>query len=225
MTTRDRCRNVAPSSMVVAASLLVVLGVEATAAPPIACALYRFKNADGVLELSNSIPPDLANDGYSCLNKDGAVVQVVPPKLAPGEQAQRDRELEAEKAAKDAGLPRPRTDEELMKLYSSPRDVEEARERTISAIDAATATSKTNLESLRSKRQRLEEQAADRERAGLALSEILADLQIVKAQIDEGASEIEGLQLKKQHAVRQFELDLDRVRQLYPDARVSTSKQ
>ena len=199
------------------ALLLGCFGMSVASAPTVPCDSYRYKNANGVTEISNSIPPELADKGYSCITKGREVV--VPPKLPPKEQEQRDLEDEAEKAAKAAGIPHPRTDEELEKLYASPCDVEASRTRKILSIDSAIRSKKSDLQALKQKKQDLEEQAADRERAGLSPSaDILQNMESIDAQIVEANNDIAKRQVEKQNALGQFELDLDRMKLLHPGA-------
>ena len=199
------------------ALLLGCFGAGIAGAPTVSCDSYRYKNANGVTEISNSIPPELADKGYSCINKGREVV--VPPKLPQKEQEQRDLEDEAEKAAREAGVPHERTDEELEKLYASPCDVEAGRTRKILSIDSSMRSSKANLQDLKLKKQEFEEQAADRERAGLAPSaDILHNLESVDAQIVQTNNEIATRQVEKEHTLGQFELDLARMKHLHPGA-------
>jgi hypothetical protein len=199
------------------ALLLVSLGSGAANAQTTPCDSYRFTNDNGVTELSNSIPPELADRGYSCI-KDGKVVQV-PPKLSPSEQEKRDRDDAAKKADKEAGLPHQRSDEELGILYATPGDVEHARARKISSIDKDIATTRANMESLKLRKQDLEEKAADREREGLSPStDILDSLENVSKQIADKEQELEKRLLERQHAIDQFEFDLDGMKRLHPPA-------
>jgi hypothetical protein len=201
--------------------LLVPLWVavaSSAAAAPTPCDSYRFTNGNGVTELASSIPPELANGGYSCI-KDGKVVQVVPPKLPPAEQDKRDREAEAEQADRDAGLPRQRSDDELENLYASACDVETRRTRKILSIDEAIRSIRGDLEGLKLKKRDLQEQAADSERKGLPPSaDVLANLKSLDAQIPETEQQIAKRQVEKEHAIGQFELDLNRMKQLHPAA-------
>ncbi len=196
--------------------LLLCAGLGAAYARAQAVELYRFENEDGVVVLSHSIPPNLVYKGYSVVSEDGTVLRVVPRQLTPAEVAVRDRKRAAEKAAEEAGAAKARHDEELMKLYASPQDVEEARDRKIASIDSAIATTRSNIERLKVQKQRVEEQAADRERQGLAPSaEILDNLKILETQITAKESEVEARKAEQQHVKDQFALDLDRIRLLY----------
>ena len=196
--------------------LTIVFGLGAAFAAAKAVELYKYENEDGIPVISNTIPPELVHKGYSVVTEDGTVIRVVARQLTPAEVEARDHKLAEQKAAEDAGVARKRHDEELVKLYASPRDVEDARDRKILSIDTAIATTKANLEGLKLKKQHLEQQAADRERDGLAPSaDILDNLKILDTQIGEKEREIENRKTERQHVADQFALDLDRITLLY----------
>jgi hypothetical protein len=212
--------SAAAASLKLLLTLLVFFTASSVAsAPTTSCNSYRFTNDNGVTELSSSIPAEAANRGYSCLDMQGKVIRVVPPKLPPAEQDKREHEEEAEQAARDAGLPRQRSDEELEKLYASACDVEASRTRTILSIDTVIRSIRADLEGLKQKKRDLQDQAADGEREGLAPSaDVLASLKSLDTQIPQTEQQIAKRQVEKQHAIGQFELDLDRMKQLQPAA-------
>ena len=180
------------------------------------CAWYSFINEDGIVEMSNAIRPALADRGYSCLAKDGTVLDVVPPKRTADAQAK-----PVEKAPKETG-PHHRTAEELRKLYASAQDVEEARDRAIAEIDEAIALAKANLEMLKLKLRDFEATAAAAEREGQSPSaETLDNLDIVRTQIEATGREIEARRIEKRNAIEQFELDLNDIERFYPAAPIS----
>ncbi|HEY6597759.1 MAG TPA: hypothetical protein VIZ30_00495 [Pseudomonadales bacterium] len=196
--------------------VLAGFGYSAVQAHAEAAYLYRFVNEDGVVVLSNSIPPELVSRGYDVVRGDGTLVRVVPRELTPSELVERDRQLAAEKAAADAGSVRASRDEDLMKLYASPLDVEEARDRKILSIETVVATTKANLERLKLQKRRLEEQAASLEREGGTPSpELLSNLTILETQIAEKEREVAARKLEQQRVSDQFGLDLERIRLLY----------
>jgi hypothetical protein len=188
-------------------------GLNAAAAQAPKCASYSFINEDGIVELSNTIRPALADRGYSCLAKDGTVIDVVPPKRTASEQTK-----PVEQAPKKTG-PHQRTPEELRKLYASAHDVEEARNRALAKIDERIALAKANLEALKLKLHDLEVDAATAEREGQPPSaETLANLDNVRTKIEETGREIEARRVEKRNAAEQFELDLEDIERFYPAA-------
>lgn len=192
--------------------LLACLGMGVATAQAKPVELYKYENEDGIPVISSTIPPNLVHKGYSVIKEDGTVIRTVARELTPAERAERDRKIEEQKKAEEAGAARKRHDEELLKLYASPHDVEAARDRKIQSLDTAIATTKANLEGLKLKKQHFEEQAADREREGRApSSEILDNLKALDIQIADKERDIEARTLEKQHVSEQFALDLDRI--------------
>jgi len=215
---RSGCVRIAATSVWLKASVAVwfVCFAGAAAHAAQACHSYSYKNDDGVTEWSNSIPADRANGGYSCHDKDAKVIEVVAPKLTPQEQAQRDREKAAEKAAREAGLPRERTPEELQERYASIRDVEEARGRTIAALDASLAEARTTLDALKLRRKDADKLAAEAERQGRSPSpEVLNNMSVLDMKIATTEAEIEKRVVERQYAIEQFQMDLEGVKRLY----------
>ncbi len=198
--------------------LSLLAGVAFAEAKPqvMPCEWYKFEGNDGVPVIAYSIPADLVHKGYTCIGKDGETVKVVQRELTPEEIEKRDAEVNKQKAAEAAGAARKRKDQELTKLYASPRDVEEARDRKVLSIDTAIATTKSNIERLKLQKQRAEEQAATRERDGLAPSpEILENLQSLGTQISDKEREVAARKIERQQVIDQFELDLERIKLLY----------
>jgi hypothetical protein len=197
-------------------TILLVFGSGVALAQAKPCEWYKFENNDGVTVLAYSIPADLVHKGYTCIGKDGEIVRVVPRELTADEIEKRDEALRKKKEEEAAGVARARKDQELTKLYSSAHDVEEARDRKVLSIETAMATTKSNIERLKVQKQRLEQQAADREREGLAPSpDILVNLKTLATQIDDKEREVAARKVEKQQVIDQFQLDLERIKLLY----------
>ena len=180
---------------------------------------YRFENDDGVTVISSSIPPNLVHKGYSIVREDGTVIKTVPRELTAAELEQRDREEAERKRREQEGVVQAHHDDELMKLYASPRDVEEARDRKVLSIETAIAQNKSNIAQLQLKKERFESEAATRERAGQPPSpDILDNLKILDTQIAGKERDIAARQQELQRTKDQFQLDLDRVKFLYAPA-------
>src|SRR5690606_13512113 len=89
-----------------------------------AAELHRYVDDKGVTVLSRQgVPPEFIAKGYEVLNDQGRVVKVVPP--APS--AEEMKRLVADKA-------RARSDAQLLRLYTSPDDVDRARERKLNEL-------------------------------------------------------------------------------------------
>lgn len=127
--------------------------------------LYRYVDSRGVTVLDRQgVPPEYVAKGYEVLNAQGRVVQVVPPPPTADEIHQ----AQAKKAQASA-------DAQLLNLYSNTEDVDRAKARKLSELDALIALAQGNLKGLDTQQASLQGQAADLERAGKAVPQSLID--------------------------------------------------
>lgn len=170
-----------------------------------AAEIYRYLNEKNLPVLDRQgVPPQFISKGYEVLNEQGRVIKVVPP--APSE-AERKRQAE-EKARASA-------DAQLLRLYSTPEDIDRALERKMVEIDGLVAISVGNKQSLRNQQVKLQGQAAELERSG---REVPADLivkienlKLEQVQLDADIAHYETL---RQQAVASFAADRARLVQL-----------
>lgn len=127
--------------------------------------LYRYVDSRGVTVLDRQgVPPEYVAKGYEVLNAQGRVVKVVPPPPTADEIHQ----AQAKKAQASA-------DAQLLNLYSNVEDVDRAKARKLSELDALIALAQGNLKGLDTQQALLQGQAADLERAGKAVPQSLID--------------------------------------------------
>ncbi|MCG4452701.1 DUF4124 domain-containing protein [Pseudomonas sp. MMS21-TM103] len=125
--------------------------------------LYRYTDDQGVTVLGRQgVPPEFIGKGYEVLNDQGRVIKVIPP--APS--AEEMQRLLADKA-------RAKSDAQLLRLYSTPEDIDRARDRKLAELDGLIGVARSNLQSARLQQDNLQSQAADHERAGRKVPEQL----------------------------------------------------
>mgnify|MGYP001112192793 CR=1 FL=1 len=61
--------------------------------------LYRYKNENSQLVLTQTLPAQYADKGYDILNEKGRLIKTIPPALTPEEIKERDDALEMQKQA------------------------------------------------------------------------------------------------------------------------------
>lgn len=141
-------------------ALLLTVGVAASAH---AVKYYRYVDDSGVTVLSRQgVPAEHIAKGYDVLNEHGRVVRTVPraPTAAEHQQMQEERK-QAE------------YDRHLLRLYSTPHDVDRARERKLTEINGLAALVQGNLHSVSANKADLLRKAANMERSG---KDVPADL-------------------------------------------------
>lgn len=175
--------------------------------PVLACAaeLYRYVDDKGVTVLSRQgVPPEFIAKGYQVLNDQGRVVKVIPP--APS--AEEMKRLLADKA-------RANSDSQLLRLYSSPEDVDRARGRRLNELDGLISVAQGNLQSVRTQQSNLQSQAADHERAGRSVPEhLLVQINNQKDEQRRLQKDIKRYQEARKHAEASFLADRTRLVEL-----------
>jgi len=182
--------------------------------------LYKYINVDGNFEVSSAVPAHLALNGYTVVNAQGQVLRVIAPQLTSGEL----QEKAAQKKLDEEKLAIIKWEDELMLRYSSPADVEYARDQKTRAIDAMIVSTLMNIDRLKLKKQQLEVRAANIERAGQALTpKLLRNLDIVEEQIQGRLEEIATRKTEQAKTRAEFERIILKIRELYgiPDSALS----
>jgi hypothetical protein len=167
--------------------------------------LYRYTDERGTTVLSRQgVPPEHIGRGYQVLNEQGRVIRVIPP--APTAEELRRMQLEKARALSDV---------QLLRLYSTPEDVERARQRKLAELDGLIGVARGNLQSVRTQQGNLQSQAAEHERAGREVpAHLLAQIENQIAEQARLKSDIERYRALREQSNANFDADLDRLKQL-----------
>lgn len=167
--------------------------------------LYRYQDAKGVTVLDRQgVPPELIYKGYEVLNDQGRVVQTVAP--APSLQ---DRQRLIEEKARAS------SDAQLLRLYSTPEDVDRAKARKMAELDGVISVARGNLTSLKTQQATLQRQAADQERAGRQVPDhLVAQIENIKAEQVGLESDIQRYLAGRKQAEASFDADRARLKAL-----------
>ena len=202
------------------ACLLVTLIVAAAFASSSAYAnkLYRF-NVDGRTVLKDHIPPELMKYGYEVLGTNGLVIEVIPPPPTPEELARIRAAKKAEERRKQAQATQKEIDQDLMRLYERPEDVERARLRKADEVQTYIRLQQKRAEGLESKLSAVQTRAASFERGG---GEVPADLRAEVSELQSALSETErdisDRRRELSRITREYAEQFERIRilQVYP---------
>ncbi|RZU46987.1 hypothetical protein EV700_1374 [Fluviicoccus keumensis] len=129
---------------------------------------YRYYNEKGVPTLSDQITEEHVRRGYEILDRNMQVT---------GRVAAFNNEIYLkEKARREAQMRQKMDDERIMKLYSSSRDAESARNRLLDTLETSIGYNRIQLIRLKRLRSELVEQGAESERTGKSLTAKQKDL-------------------------------------------------
>lgn len=180
------------------AGRLIALGLALVIALPVHAAdpdgggprLYRYKNAEGRVEISNAIPADRVAGGYEVLNLSGQVMQTVAPQLTSAQLAEKEaRDREANACKQNV--------ERVQALYGSVEDIDAAEEQARRSLESRIATLETNLAVERRRLEEHESEAAQRERTGRVITpQLEQNIERSRAQIE--AIDVELVQRREE---------------------------
>jgi hypothetical protein len=182
----------------------------------VAAELYRYKNEDSVTVLDSHVPARYVKNGYTILNLDGRVLEVVLRALSDEEIRDRDRRLAEEEKITRKKREHEIADQNLMRLYATPGDVIRVRDSKISSIDSLIETLGGTIERLQSQKRQQESSLADIERAGGVIGkDRLARIRTLENRIAQVKSEIIKKKSEKDALNIAYAADLQRVKELY----------
>lgn len=118
-------------------------------------ALYRYRNADNVVVIDFSIPPEFAVNGYEVITPEGRVLETVEPLRNLPSATERARSREQR-----------RLDQFILSSYSSLEDVQQARDRRLTLLGREIEVLKSNIRELRRRHLELRDQAASFQASG-----------------------------------------------------------
>jgi len=189
-------------------SLLVLLLVSQTShAKYIMC----WQNKQNIRECGGNVPPEYAQQRIEVLNERGIVVKIIQARKTKAQLAEEARETKHRKAKEE----RRRQDMILLKTFTREEDLLASRDKQLAAIDSIITIANGNLKVLNSSLAQLQKQAADHERSGTNIPNILLkDISTVKSQINENDKYLKDKQQRKKEINQKFANDLKRYRKL-----------
>lgn len=192
---------------IIGATLLVsFIGLVGSAQ---AAQFYRWKDEQGNLFVQSYIPPEYVANGYEIVDEAGNLIKTVAPQIS-----------EAEKKAKELsrinGEMQRARDEELLKFYRSPSDVDRAMSTWLSRMDMEIRVKQNRIRIKENEFAKLQEQAANLERSGQTVdAELEEKMKAIRLEIEQFKLEIREVQLRQDESRSQFLLDRERMVELW----------
>ena len=187
--------------------------------------VYRFKDDSGVKTMSKTLPPYTAQQGYEILDDTSLrVIEKVAPALTKEEIAEFKRQQKAEKeqqrlAQIEAEKERRRQamiyDANLKASYRTEDELLKKRETELLYFQNQIDKTELNLKRNKEKLHQFQQQAADIELSGRAVTGNLKKrLVATEQEINNNHLELERLKTENKASIEQFDRDLIRLRQL-----------
>lgn len=140
--------------------------------------LFRYKDANGVMVISHTIPNERVRHGYEIVDTYGELIQVVPAQLS-------EEEYEA-KLAREQGIAEcEKALTRVHRLYQNESDIDYAERQSLKSMDQSITNIRANLSVLSKQREEFEARAAQLDVSGRTIPVALLD-NIDRAKVQEG---------------------------------------
>ena len=176
---------------------------------------YKWRDADGNLHYSDSLPADANVYGYDIVSAQGIVVKHVPAAMTPDQRAAARIEAAEVRSAKDEAERQNREDQQLLAANPTEADLLNSQKQQIEIIDLSIKSLDTGLQSLDRNLTDLLGRAADLERDNMAVpARLTAQIADVRSKINAQHTQMERRQAERERTAQGFAEELDRYRAL-----------
>jgi hypothetical protein len=142
------------------AGALAILGLVCGAGTAAGAGMYKWVDDQGVVHYTDRIPPESVSKGATVLDKQGRSVKTIDP--APTAEQRKALEVEAERQRELAKLDaeRARRDRALTQSFSSEAEIDVARARAVSTMEAQLTTVSAYIADMTRRKEDLEKRKA-----------------------------------------------------------------
>lgn len=202
-----------PAKSIMAALVLTALAPCAMAQEE----YFRYQDDEGNIAIDDHVPPRFAKYGYSVIDRNGRVIEVVPRALTDEEKKNADSVAVQQRLREEERARQLKYDENLLRRYSDVADIDAARERRVNEVKVRINMLKANISSLSDQVAQMQQQAADLERDGQAVPEkVEVHLERLREEIASTEVLIEARRREQEKVEARFEYDKQRFNELRP---------
>ncbi|SFN63868.1 DUF4124 domain-containing protein [Dokdonella immobilis] len=194
---------------------ILLLSVVAASALAAGSVRYKWRDAEGNLHYTDSLPADAGVRGYEVINAQGIVVKRVEPAKTPEQRREAKVAADAARAEKDAAERQQRADQQLLAANPTEKDLIETHRQQLEMIDLQLSSQHATLESLERSLTDLLGRAAALERSDRPVPAKLAgQIGDLRRNIETQHALIERRKVERESTVKDFAKELDHYRAL-----------
>ncbi len=187
---------------------LVVAGI--TFSFPVAAKLYKWVDDNGTTHYGETIPPEYANKDRAELNNSGRVIKK-EEMLTPEKRRAQEHEDAKKRAEENAVIEQKRHDKTLTETYSTVKEIDLARNRSVQQIDARINVINSAIKTANDNLAALQKEAGSYTNANRKIPPSLEeDIQQTQTRLEKLQKDIEGPNTEK--AAMEARYDADKAR-------------
>ena len=176
---------------------------------------FRWRDAQGVLHYSDSIPPEAVRYGYDVVNDQGLLVRHVEREKTSTERAAAAVAAARQAAAKRVAEQQELADRQLLAAYPDESELKEAHQAKLSQLQQSIDTTKSNLRSQEQSLADLLAHAAELERNGETVpADLRKRVSDQRQSVADERTEVARMEREREQTARQFAAELQRYRAL-----------
>lgn len=196
--------------MLVRFALVLALAI---AVGPVRAATYKWIDEKGVVHYTDKIPTEAVNKGSTMLDKQARPVKKIDPAATAEQIRAREAEEENRRLNAKANEEIARRDRALVSSFTNESEIDLARNRALSTIDAQIDSSVAYTQQLTKRREEL-----DRNKAKLAGKPLPAalerELEVSDSELEKTGALIEQKRRERNNVIARYDADRTRWREL-----------
>ena len=176
---------------------------------------YKWRDAEGNLHYTDSLPADAGVRGYEVINAQGIVVKRVEPAMTPEQKAAAKVEAAATRAGEAAAEQQRREDAQLLAANPTEQDLVDSQRQQLALMDQQIASLRTGLESLERSLTDLLGRAAELERSDRTVTaRLTSQIATMRKEIETQLTSIDRHVAERNSAEQKFAKQLEHYRAL-----------
>jgi Domain of unknown function (DUF4124) len=176
--------------------------------------LYKWVDEKGVTHYGETVPPEYANSEKMKLEK-GRIEKVERNKPAEDKNAQSNKDKPGKLQDNQATLDARRHDNALLNSYSNEKEIDLARDRNLSQIEARIGSYTTLLKSAHETVDQLHQESDNRTKVGKKIPQSLTDdIAAAEARVDKLQNDLDTNVKESETVKARYEADKQRFREL-----------
>jgi len=179
------------------ASAIAVLGFVCAAGTAAAAGgMYKWTDDQGVVHYTDRIPPESVSKGATVLDKQGRSVKTIDPAPTAEQRKAIEAEAERQRDVAKANAEQARRDRALTQSFSSEAEIDVARARAVSTMEAQLTTIGAYIADMTRRKQELEKR-----KAGYGAKPVPASLDTELSSVTEELARQNALLAQKKEAL------------------------
>jgi hypothetical protein len=180
-----------------------------------AAKIFKWTDEKGVTHYGESIPPEYKDQASTEMSTQGLTVRKMDSANPQGQRKVTDEQVAQERAEKQRAFEQRRRDMALVNTYTSPKEIDDARDRTLLLPIQVIRTLEPRHKKAQDRLNNLLLQAASLTNAGKRIPDgVEQDITDQKAEVDSIRAEIERHQVQIQAVKTKYEEDKKRYLEL-----------